>query len=76
VFGNNRAKLITICCRCCRRWHVVRVDPEDLEHHVSDGVFVQFAFPYLDSGDRELVLTATCPACWAVLCASDPLAYS
>jgi hypothetical protein len=63
MYGERLDKLVCIKCRICGRFTAIRLDPDDLDRHVNGGVFVQFAFPYLDSGARELLLTATCPAC-------------
>jgi hypothetical protein len=82
MFGEKRTRLVTICCECCHRWQVVRVDPEDLHVHKHHGIYAQDAFinrdgtPYLSSGDRELFISSLCPGCWDALCPSDKLAYS
>ena len=82
MFGAKKTKLVTIRCTCCCRWQVVRVDPEDLHVHLHHNVFVQDAFinkdgtPYLDSGERELFISAVCRECWSLLCPSDWLAYN
>ena len=57
----------------CRKLVAVRVDPDDLAAH-TNGILVQNAMPYLAAELRELFITATCPACWAVLC-PDPIKY-
>jgi len=75
VFGDDLSTLILIRCVCCQKWHVLRVDPQDFERHMA-GVYVQFAFPYLSPGLRELLISRVCPDCWAFLCPSNPLAYS
>jgi hypothetical protein len=44
-----------------------------------DGQFAQFAFPYLPADLRELMISATCPACYARLCPdpiTNPTAYN
>jgi hypothetical protein len=79
MHGQNKTKLILIRCHLCKRWVVVRVDPDDLQRHL-DGVFVQFAFtdksgrPYLTAAERELFITACCGSCWDLLC-FDPIAH-
>ncbi len=81
MFGEN-LKLMTLQCCTCQKWTALRVDPEDLERHMRQGVFVQHAFvdragrSYLTAGERELFLSQCCNDCWHLLCASDPLAYN
>jgi hypothetical protein len=82
MFGERLDKLVCIRCRICGRFTAIRLDAEDLDRHVNGGVFVQFAFanrdgvPYLSAGERELLISRVCPADWALLCPSSPLAYS
>ena len=77
----EKLQLITLRCPCCLKWVALRVDPEDVERHRKDGVYVQDAFveragkPYLSASERELFLTV-CSGCWDLLCPSSPLAYS
>lgn len=70
----QRDHLELIQCLVCGKWYVVRVQSDDLRRHRA-GLFAQFAFPYLPPELRELVISATCPDCWALLCPSNPLAY-
>jgi hypothetical protein len=80
MYGQN-LELITMQCCVCNRWFALRVDKDDLDRHLRDGVYVQHAFvravgePYLNPSERELFLTC-CGTCFARLCPSDPLAYS
>jgi hypothetical protein len=82
VYGAKKTRLVTIRCVCCHRWQVVRVDPEDLHVYKHHNFSVQDAFinkngqPYLDSGERELFISAVCRDCWALLCPSNRLAYN
>ena len=75
MYGQKKTKLILIQCACCRRWQVVRVDPDDLERH-ENGMYIQDACPYLPPDLRQLLISQTCGDCWSRLCADDPLAYS
>ena len=70
----HRDQLALICCVVCSRWYVVRVNSDDLRRH-HDGVLVQDAFPYLP---RNIAIAHRREVryCWAVLCWSNPLAYS
>ena len=81
MYGKN-LELITMQCCVCKRWVALRLDNEDLDRHVRDGVFVQQAFtnrdgkPYLDAAERELLFSQLCGDCWALLCPSSRLAYN
>ena len=81
MHGENR-ELITMQCCVCKRWVALRLDKEDLDRHVRDGVFAQHAFtnhngkPYLDAAERELFISKLCSDCWALLCPSSRLAYN
>lgn len=81
MHGNNRNQLLTPRCVVCGTVVALRVDPEDVERHRS-GVLIQNAFadesgtPYLDAEQRELLISGTCGDCYALLCSSNPLAYS
>jgi hypothetical protein len=74
----HRDHLELIQCVVCRKWYVVRVQSADMRRHRS-GLFAQFAFPYLRADLRELLISRTCPACYALLCPdpiTNPTAYN
>jgi hypothetical protein len=83
MYGEN-LDLITMRCCVCKTWFALRVDKDDLDRHLRDGVFVQHAFvrrdgnPYLSAAERELfpACSGTCESCYALLCPSDRLAYN
>ena len=83
MFG-EKLELITLRCCVCKTWHALRVDRDDLDRHLRDGVFVQHAFvrrdgrPYLSAAERELfpACSGVCGSCYSLLCPSDRLAYS
>jgi hypothetical protein len=81
MYGEN-LELITRQCVVCGRWFALRVDKDDLDRHLLDGVYVQDAFanragkPYLDADQRELFISKLCSDCWALLCPSSRLAYN
>jgi hypothetical protein len=81
MFG-EKLELITMRCCTCQKWTALRLDPEDLDRHRKEGVFVQHAFvdragrPYLTAAERELFLSGCCEECWDLLCPSNPLAYN
>jgi hypothetical protein len=82
LYGEHLDKLLCVKCRICGRFTAIRLDPDDLDRHLNDGIFVQFDFAdrsgksYLDAGSRELLISGVCPADWTLLCPSDSLAYS
>lgn len=41
------------------------VPTEGLKRYTEGGAYIQDAFPTLSSGQRELMLTGTCPSCWS-----------
>jgi hypothetical protein len=83
MYGEN-LDLITMRCCVCKTWLALRVDKDDLDRPLRDGVFVQHAFvrrdgtPYLSAAERELfpACSGTCESCYALLCPSDRLAYN
>jgi hypothetical protein len=73
MYGANRQPT-AIQCMVCKKFVAIRVDRDDLARVLYGGVLIQDCMPYLDSGSRELLLTATCPDCWDLLC-PDPVAF-
>jgi hypothetical protein len=80
MFGEKRQSVAVRCC-ICKRWHVLRIDLEDLKRH-NNRVLAHDAFldrvgrPYLNAAERELLISECCHCCYHLLCPSDPLAYS
>jgi len=54
---------IAVKCRMCGAQSVIHVRVKDYEKWM-EGTHVQDAFPYIDSGYRELLISGTCPKCW------------
>lgn len=50
-------------CPLCNEDNEVLIEREDLQKW-DDGALVQDAFPYLSSGERELLVTGVCTPCW------------
>lgn len=83
MYGHQRNQFLTPRCVVCGKVVALRVDPEDVERWRS-GMFVQDAFadesgtPYLDAASRELLISATCGACYGRMCPNpntNPTAY-
>jgi hypothetical protein len=80
MHGQKKTKLILIQCARCRKWQVVRMDPEVLERH-ANGMLVQDAFanrqgvPYLEASLRELWISGACGECWPLLCSPNRCDY-
>ena len=45
--------------------------PADGYHRWQDGAYVQHAFPSLNAGEREMLISGTHPACWDLLFADE-----
>ena len=60
---NRRDKIIKITCMECLETFNLRVDADD---HFSwqHGVLIQDAFPYLNAGERELLISGYCSDCF------------
>jgi len=56
-------QMISRHCNECDRDIPLVVQLEDLEKY-NNGAFVQDAFPYLNAGDRELIISGTCSECF------------
>ena len=50
-------------CRFCGTTHTMTVDINDY-FDWQEGELIQRAMPYLTPGERELLKTQTCQACW------------
>ena len=67
------AKLImaaTPTCFICSKWDRILVDSAGYERWKKEQL-IQDAFPEMDRGKREQLLTGTHPACWDTIFAED-----
>ena len=64
---DNRTEPLTIRCRICGLDHVVIIAAQDFWDWNAGVKYIQEAFPYLTSGERELLLTGTCGKCFQKL---------
>lgn len=56
-------KKYQIQCHECGKVYSLDLDPKDVERWRS-GELAQVAFPYLDAGDRELLISHICNDCF------------
>ena len=55
---------INITCLFCNQVKTLSVEKEDLEKYKSGNGYVQDIFPYLDAGQRELLISRVCNECF------------
>ena len=60
--GNNSKIAIWIECPMCGKVHTVEVERADFLQW-KKGRLVQYAFPYLNSTEREQLISRLCPSC-------------
>lgn len=62
-YGFDMKVKIPVECRSCGKVHTINADDIDVLAY-ADGVKVQDAFPYLESLERELIISGLCNDCW------------
>jgi len=62
---------IPVTCRSCRKRFYVHANKADV-HAWLQGELIQNALPYLNSSQRELLISKTCPECWERWCVESP----
>lgn len=57
--------MITLKSKCpqCGAVHDINVELKDYNDYQT-GKHPQDAFPYLDAGQREMLISGICPECW------------
>lgn len=60
--GNNSKMKIWLECPMCRGEHTVEVECADFLEWYK-GKLTQYAFPYLNSIEREQLISRLCPSC-------------
>jgi len=76
MFGASRTE-VAVTCRMCHQLYTLAVDMDDFKLWEIERVPVQRAFvdlkgvPYLSDGERELLVSQTCDACWASICSEN-----
>ena len=69
---NERNVVLSVRCNLCNKVYAVYVTEEDYEEFCSPNRRnIQDIFPYLDAGDRELLISHTCDDCWNKMFAFD-----
>ena len=66
-----RDKSVNIDCQLCGLEFNVLVATDDWKEWKSGERYIQDAFRYLSSGERELLISGTCDNCWKVLYAME-----
>ncbi len=60
------------CLRCHKPQHLI-INESDLETFKSGKRLVQDIFPYLNAGERELLINRICPTCWGEMFSDDSI---
>ncbi len=58
-------------CPVCGKPHTVTVEAQDLKDFREGRKHATEAFPYLNAGQRELLITGICDKCWEELFAKE-----
>lgn len=60
----RKVNLQVKCC-ICNKIHTLKVTEESaIEYMSPNRRHVQDIFPYLNAGERELLISQICPVCW------------
>lgn len=60
----NQTKIrLSIRCAMCTELHFISVEKDDFDRY-KNGEKVQNAFPYLNDGQRELIISQLCNECF------------
>ena len=62
--SKERDYFVDIECQHCGSLHIMYVNKEDLQDFFSLRKLCIEAMPYLDAGERELLLSGTCGNCF------------
>lgn len=62
---------VVVRCVFCRTAHQFIV-PTPSYHRWQSGMLIQQAFPELSAGDRELLISGTCPTCFDAMFSDAP----
>ena len=56
---------VEIECRCCKKTQILKDVPMEGLQRWMNGELIQKALPELNPWQRELLISQTCPECWA-----------
>lgn len=56
---------VEIECRCCKKTQILKGIPYEGLQRWMNGELIQKALPELNPWQRELLISQTCPECWA-----------
>ena len=59
----ERNYILKITCHCCKKEYVIKVNESDHKEWLH-GKYAQNTFPYLNAGERELLISKTCNTCF------------
>ena len=63
--SDERNVVLEVTCNLCGKKHELLVRHKDLVSYVSPNRgYIQDIFPYLNAGERELLISGVCPSCW------------
>ena len=57
------SKVIKTTCPLCGKHQYIKVNKDDYDKY-NNGMLIQRAFPYLNSNQREALITGVCDSCW------------
>lgn len=58
-------KTMLLCnCKLCKKEYKLMVNTVDLENYNTGNILIQNAFPYLNDGERELIISGICDTCF------------
>ena len=69
-YRNEGQTCLTKTCNMCHTQHEIWVEDDDYKAW-ENGKMCQDAFPYLDAGQREILISGTCGRCFDLLFEAD-----
>lgn len=69
-YRNEGQTCLTRTCNMCHTQHEIWVEDDDYKAW-ENGKMCQDAFPYLDAGQREILISGTCGRCFDLLFEAD-----
>ena len=69
-YRNEGQTCLTKTCNMCHTQHEIWVEDDDYKAW-ENGKMCQDAFPYLDAGQREILISGTCGRCFDLVFETD-----